>query len=272
MQGSWNFDFLGSRRRVFPFPAPPGQKTSAIALFKEGSTMRPRKNHLALLALLAGVISAPIAAQAAPTLAGAAAHYDAGAFKEARAEFETLAQAGDMQAQYFLGLMTLEGKGGPKDEAGALAWFMKSANQGNLAAVVDIAIMHDQGEGTPRDSVKAVRWYRLAADNGHAASQYNLGQHYMDGDGVEKDLIAATSWWRKAADQGDADAQFNLGAAYANGVGVSADAAEAYKWMLLSAAGGNQDALAAGAKFKAKITADQAAQGEAKAQAWKPAH
>ena len=224
-----------------------------------------------LASVLACGVAAPGFAQAPPTYDVALAHYNLGDFTGARAGFDTLAKSGDPRAQYILGLMSLEGKGGPRDEAAALGWLRKSADQGNISAMFDLALMYDQGEGIAEDNTEAVRWYRLAAERGNANSQFNLGQHYMDGDGVAADVPTAIGWWRKAADQGSAQAQFNLGVAYANGLGVVADRVEAYKWLLLSAAAGNKNAAGAVPTIKAAITTEQATQGEAKAAQWKPA-
>jgi len=238
--------------------------------------MRAPAQRLLAVTILASILAISLAgaalAQAPPTFDAAMAHYNLGDLKGARAEFETLAKAGDGRAQYNLGVMAQAGNGGPKDGVAALAWYRKSADQGNMLAMFNIALMYDDGDGVPVNKTEAVRWYRIAADGGDAASQYNLGQHYLDGDGVAKDAPTAIGWWRKAAEQGDAQAQFNMGAAYANGVGVAGDRIEAHKWFLLAAAAGYQDAAAAITQTKGKLTADEASQGEARAAQWKAKH
>jgi TPR repeat protein len=232
--------------------------------------MRSPVSGLLVTTILACSVAAPALAQAPAPFDVAMAHYNLGDFTGARVELEKLARAGEAQAQYNLGVMARDGQGGPKSDADGFAWFRKAADQGHTLAAFNVGVMYDNGIGVAKNYAEAARWYRVAADKGDAAAQYNLGLLYVDGAGVAQDLPTAVSWWRKSADQGYAEAQFNMGVAYANGAGVPVDNVEAYKWLLLAAAGGSKGAVAAVPVIKGAITADQAAQGQAKAAQWKP--
>ncbi|MGZ8942198.1 MAG: tetratricopeptide repeat protein, partial [Methylobacter sp.] len=74
----------------------------------------------------------------------------------------------------------------------------------------NLGVMYANGRGVPKDEREAVAWYRKAAEQGDAAAQYNLGWMYDHGQGVAKDEREAVAWYRKAAEQGDEDAKTRL--------------------------------------------------------------
>ncbi len=213
-----------------------------------------------LFLIFAGLLAQSGLAQSPLNFESAMARYNQGEFNSARTALEALAQAGDPRAQYTLGVMMLEGKGGAKDLSGALGWFHKAVEQGNVSAAKGLAGMYDEGIGMAEDNVEAARWYRIAADKGDADAQYNLGLLYLAGEGVAKDAATAVSWWRKSADQGEANAQYNMGIAYAKGVGVASDRAQNLYWMRRAAAQGYQQAVEAAARLSAEATAAELAE------------
>jgi hypothetical protein len=107
-----------------------------------------------------------------------------------------------------------------KDFATALREWKPLAEQGNVDAQYALGVMSDNGQGVPQSYKEALKWIRLAADQGNATAQYNLGSKYANGQGVPQDYKEAVKWYRLAADQGNADAQNNLGVGYVNGQGV----------------------------------------------------
>ena len=98
-----------------------------------------------------------------------------------------------------------------QDYATALRTWRPLADQGDADAQYNLGVMYANGQGVPKDDVQAVKWYRLAADQGDADAQALLGIAYADGQGVPKDYVQAVKWYRLAADQGYAKAQSNLG-------------------------------------------------------------
>ena len=73
------------------------------------------------------------------------------------------------------------------------------AEAGDAQARFDLGIAYDIGEGVPEDDAEAVRWFRLAADQGHARAQFNLGFMYANGAGVPQDYVLAYMWFNLAA-------------------------------------------------------------------------
>ena len=70
--------------------------------------------------------------------------------------------------------------------------------------------MYEDGRGVPRDNAQALAWYRKAADQSNATAQSNLGRCYETGHGVPQDASQAMDWYRKAAAQGDSWAKDRL--------------------------------------------------------------
>jgi TPR repeat protein len=49
------------------------------------------------------------------------------------------------------------------------------AEQGDAEAQFNLGVMYANGEGVPKDDVEAVKWYRKSAEQGYALAQFNLG-------------------------------------------------------------------------------------------------
>ena len=137
-----------------------------------------------------------------------------------------LAEQGDIEAQFDLGLMYAKGKGVPQDRAEAMHWYRQAAEQGHVKAQFHLGSMYDWvPKGVPRDGAEAVRWYRRAAEQGDFLAPILLGDMYANGRGVAQDYIKAIQWYRRAAEQQDnLIAEFRLYDMYAEGRAVPDDA------------------------------------------------
>ena len=128
------------------------------------------------------------------------------------------------------------------DYATALREWIPLAEQGDADAQYNLGVMYDKGPGAPQDYVQARQWYEKAAVQGDANAQSNLGVMYEKGRGVPQDYVQARQWYEKAAAQGDANALYNLGLLYRYGHGVPQDFVQAHKWYNLAGANGNKNA------------------------------
>ncbi len=162
------------------------------------------------------------------------------------------------------------------DYATALREFRSLADQGNANAQFSLGIMYSNGLGVPQDYAEAVKWSRKAAEQGDAKAQYNLGIMYRNGEGVPQDYASALQWYRKAAEQGHAKAQFSLGLMYYIGQeGVTQDYAHAYMWIILAASrlppGEHRDNAVKARDIAAKkMTPAQISEAQKLAREWKP--
>ena len=85
-------------------------------------------------AALAGCLVFPAAADYWADFEVAIQAYADGAHGAALERFRPLAERGDNRAQYWLGIMYVEGKGVPQDDVRAHMWLSLAADGGNRAA------------------------------------------------------------------------------------------------------------------------------------------
>jgi TPR repeat protein len=149
------------------------------------------------------------------------------------------------------------------------------AQQGNGDAEFLMGLMYANGQGVRRNYQEAAQWYQQAADDGQDVAQNNLGLMYAAGLGVRHSYDEAAKLYWLAADQGNPRAQYNLAVAYRDGQGVDQNDVQAYMWYTLSAAakwdpvisnqsGKERDELAK------KMSSAQIAEAQAKVADWKP--
>ena len=63
------------------------------------------------------------------------------------------------------------------------------AQGGNAEAQYVLGMMYRAGRGVPHDYNEARKWYRLAAEQGHPIAQFYLGWIYAKGKGVPKNDV-----------------------------------------------------------------------------------
>lgn len=145
-------------------------------------------------------------------------------------EYKSMAEAGNAEAQFNLGMFYGVGLGVGQDSGQAVFWYQKAADQGFVHAQNDLGVAYNAGEGIRRDYKEAVKWFKKAAEQDDMFAEYNLGRMYYKGRGVRKDHAEAMHWYRQAADKGLSVAQLSLGGAYEAGDGISRDYAQAIVW------------------------------------------
>jgi hypothetical protein len=79
----------------------------------------------------------------------------------------------------------------------------KLAEAGDTDAQWQMGVRYHHGQGVPQDDAQAVRWFQLAAEQGNVAAQGALGAYYWGGRGVPADLSKAYFWSAIAVAQGD---------------------------------------------------------------------
>ena len=77
------------------------------------------------------------------------------------------------------------------------------ADQGDADAQFAVGIRYATGEEVPADFAEAVRWFTKAAEGGSVAAQGTLGTYYWAGRGVPPDPIKAYFWSLVAQANGD---------------------------------------------------------------------
>ena len=87
-------------------------------------------------------------------------------FVTAMKELRPLAERGDANAQYNVGVMYGQGDGVERNDPEALKWFRKAAQQGHVGAQMNLGIIYSRDGGVPRNDAMAATWYRKAAEQG----------------------------------------------------------------------------------------------------------
>lgn len=161
----------------------------------------------------------------------AMAAYQAGRYQEAHQLWSPLAEQGDANAQYNLGLLYRNGQGVKQNDRQALIWFTRAAQQGLLDAQYNTGLMYMDGRGVFASKVDALNWWQLAASKGHAEAQHNLAVLYAYGIATGIDTVKALELWRQSAAQGHKEARAALYKTYTEGLfGEKPDPEQAKKW------------------------------------------
>lgn len=223
-----------------------------------------------LLCLLA---SAPALAQTPATYEEAVLLYEDKDYNGAREIAEALAKTGDARAMAMLGLFYQRGFGVTADLNKAVDWYAQAADKNEIDAQYSLAEIYLNGElgqpdtergrywllkaagqgkpeaqhrlgllaasETPPDWTTAADWFAKAAAQDFVDSQYNLGVLYAEGKGVEENKIKAGQWFAKAAMKGNPDAALDYGIMVFRGDGVKKDEKVGAEWLLVSAKHGN---------------------------------
>jgi TPR repeat protein len=103
-------------------------------------------------------------------LGGGYQSYLKGNYRAAYEEWLPLAELGDVEAQYNLGVLHDEGAGIGQDYSAAASWYRKAAEQGFVDAQTNLGIMYYHGQGVALDHTEAAHWFRQAAKQGDPES------------------------------------------------------------------------------------------------------
>jgi TPR repeat protein len=160
-----------------------------------------------VLALLACLLACPVRADEHSEIEAALVQ---GRAAVVLPELHRLADAGDPEAAFNLGLLYDIGHGVRQDWAAAMGWYKQAAVLGHPTATFNVGVMYDAGRGVAQDPTEAARWYRRAADLGIARADYNLGLMYLRGDGVKRDPALARRYFQAAERRGVGAAESHL--------------------------------------------------------------
>ena len=93
-----------------------------------------------------------------------------------------------------LGQLYLQGRGVPKDDAKGADLVRRAAETGLAGAQYTMGLLLVEGRGgMPKDPATAVLWFKAAADQSHVPAYCWLGE-LAD---REQNATEAVAWWRK---------------------------------------------------------------------------
>jgi TPR repeat protein len=169
--------------------------------------------------------------------------FSRGDYKAAYRDWTTAAGQGNGAAMYNLGVMSLTGKGGPKDITAAAKWFKASAEAGHSGGMVNWGLCRLNGFGTAKDEAAGFQWIQKAADKGSPNAMGMLAEAYYRGRGVGADPRQGAAWLQKAVDSGDGPSIAQLADAYDRGDGVSPNPRKAFDLYQRASLAGDTDAM-----------------------------
>ncbi|EAR22506.1 caspase family protein [Nitrococcus mobilis] len=85
------------------------------------------------------------------------------------------------------------------DYRSALNVWLERAEAGEAEAQNYVGEIFEKGLGRESDYVSAAQWYRKAAEQDYTRAQINLGYLYEKGLGVERKIATALNWYRRAS-------------------------------------------------------------------------
>lgn len=148
-----------------------------------------------------------------------------------------LAEDGNAEYQYRLGVLYEWGEGVPESIAEAIAWFTRSSDCGHIQASVRLAEIYRDISLSQRNEKTAFKYLLRAAKLGHLKSQICVARAYETGDGVSLDFVKARYWLETIVDgyyglENDAlitDAYIHLAKMYEEGIGGTVKLEDAYE-------------------------------------------
>lgn len=148
-----------------------------------------------------------IAQQFAEKYDQAAAAYQSGDFSVAEKTWTELADQGDPNSQYAMGIMHLKKEARRPSDGAAFRNLVNAAKKQHVAAMFNLGVAYWEGRGVDRQPAKALNWWELAAQHQDAGAQYNLGLAYYIGEGRSQDTGKAVYWVKLAAKNGHPQAK-----------------------------------------------------------------
>jgi hypothetical protein len=144
-----------------------------------------------------GIIACCLAVLIAPHAALA----DAASDRAMGSRYEQAAQAGDDDAQFYLGALHSAGVGRPRSDHEAFRWFARATDQGHSHAMLIVAGLYASGRGVTKDNVKAYSWAYIVASAGKLEEDRNGARQLMSllmkrmtSDEIGRAVVAARAW------------------------------------------------------------------------------
>lgn len=126
---------------------------------------------------------------------------DAASDRAMATRYEQAAQAGDDDAQFYLGALNSAGVGCPRSDQEAFRWFSRATDQGHSHAMLIVAGLHASGRGVTKDNMKAYSWAYIVASAGKIEEDRNGARQLMSllmkrmtSDEIGRAVVAARAW------------------------------------------------------------------------------
>lgn len=95
---------------------------------------------------------------------------------------------------------------------GKVKQLIKSAQAGDVNAQYNLGVLYFEGKDVTQNYLEAAKWYGSAADQGDKQAQFNLGLMYYRGIGIPQNYLYAYELFSLAAEKGDERAKQGMAA------------------------------------------------------------
>ncbi len=197
--------------------------------------------------------------------------YDAEDDAVALRELLPLADAGNAEVQYKIGIIYDRNKGVPRNAVKAIAYFKRAASAGYVKAQYNLGVIFIEEKGSEKSVENGLIRLVRSANSGYLPAMFNLGAYHDIGEFVPVDYQAALYWYKRAAEKNHASAQFNLGILYITGRGVKRDYIEGFKWLFIAEENGETGTPNAVRRFSKFTGSEFIELGKAEMLRWKKA-
>jgi uncharacterized protein len=143
-----------------------------------------------------------------------------------------LANKGDAEAEYHVGMMHNNGIGTPQDPKQAFGWFQKSTAANDPLGAYKLGCYYaGQFAGVVKtDAKEALKYKLIAAQAGYALAQHDVALLYYQ----QGNMAEAVKWMRMAGDQGYDGALLKLSTVYSDGKMAPQDRSLAFAYFKLA--------------------------------------
>lgn len=148
-------------------------------------------------------------------------------------KIKKIAESGNVEAQYHLGMFYNNGIGHSKDQNEAFKWFHKSADKGDPLAAFKLGCYYG-GQASSSvivtDEKKSLKYNIISAKAGYSLAQQEVALYFFSKSNGKE----AIKYAKMAADQGDAHSLYLLSKIYAEGKLTKKNQSLAYAYFKLS--------------------------------------
>lgn len=109
------------------------------------------------------------------------------------------------------------------DKVAYVHWLSKLAEQGDIDSCYSLGLIYKEGKFVKKDYKTAFDYFSIAAGNGHPLAQCEIALQFFNGLGIDRDFDAGQSWLHEAICQNCPCAYGLLGKCYYMGWGVDID-------------------------------------------------
>jgi len=176
-------------------------------------------------------------------------------YAAARVIWEALAQRGNVEANFNLGILHEDGLGVPQNIQMAIAHYEKAATVGSSKAQYRLGLLYSVSAKLPKNDVKADKWFAAAAAQGdkdamaYLAQRAGTGKNQRYQDFLQAEKLQASGLsseaaaiFKQLAQEGDTRSRSRLAWMYEAGQGMPRDLNEAAKLFRQSAEEGDAEA------------------------------